>query len=114
MTGVGVGAANEDTSRLLKKPNPLSRGGAENVYLQMLVELGAVGAVLYVGLLLSIGLAAIRVARRSVGGAAAFGAVVGWATLGVAMVGLTTPLWTGSFLLTYVFWWCAGSLSDGL
>ena len=114
--GWGPGAGNEDSQRFIKPgPSLPVTLGAESVFLQVFEELGLVGLALYVGVFVGIGLIAWRLYRRAGPGSPERElAVIAIAlTLGVIAMGTTTPIWSGAFVITYGYWWLAGT-SAGL
>jgi hypothetical protein len=109
--GWGPGAGNEDSQRfILPGPKLPVTLGAESVFLQVAEDLGLVGLALYVAMLLAIGWSAWRLFRRAEPGTPEQQqAIIALAlTICVIGVGTTTPIWSGAFVITYVFWWMSG------
>lgn len=108
VAGWGVGTANEDSQRVIRTNTTPVTLGAENIFLQVLEELGVVGLALNAAIFIALLVQAWHMHRRGSGIGALLGSVVGWSTVSVLVVGITTPLWGGAFVLTYFYWWLAG------
>jgi hypothetical protein len=108
VTGWGVGTANEDTTRIVRTTKEPITLGAEDVFLQVLEELGLIGLLLTLGMFGGFLWRSWHLSRGADLVSSDVGTVMLWSTLGVLVVGITTPLWSGAFVLTYFYWWLAG------
>ena len=113
LVGWGPGAGNEDSQRFVT-PGPTTPVtlGAESVFLQVFEELGLVGLAIYCLIFVTIGFAAWQLFRRSPPNSLGWllAAIMLALTVGVVLIGTTTPIWSGAFVLTYAYWWLAGNL----
>ena len=104
--GVGLGAGGLTAVRF-----GLSPTAADSQYFKYSVEMGVPGLLLYVGMLVAIGAAGLRAARRAASQAERdYGALVVVAVLGLALNGITTTPLTNNFF-TYVLFWLAGAVA---
>ena len=104
--GVGLGAGGLTAVRFGLLPT-----AADSQYFKYSVEMGVPGLLLYVGMLVAIGAAGLRAARRAASQPERdYGALVVVAVLGLALNGITTTPLTNNFF-TYVLFWLAGSVA---
>jgi len=104
LTGHGLGTAGQTALRLNRQEGT----GGESLYFKFTGEMGLPGLITYLGVFLGViwfGLRQVWRARWTP--AAAFPLLVVTAAIGIAVSGISTPLYDVPFM-TYVFWFLAG------
>lgn len=109
--GWGPGTGNEDSQRFVSPGGQLPVTlGAESLFLQIFEELGVIGLGLYLAVLGSVAIVAWR--TMATPGSTEEGRLIPVAaialTVGVLAAGVSTPVWSGAFVMTYGYWWLAG------
>jgi O-Antigen ligase len=112
LAGFGVGTANQENLRFALDPGVYRLGVvSESIYVQILQELGIVGGVLYLGLMLALVRRANRFVRTRNLHHVQTGLIVRWMTIAILLVSFVAIPWQNALITTYFFWLLAGQLS---
>lgn len=112
LAGFGVGTANQENLRFVLDPTKYRLGViSESIYVQILQELGAVGGLLYLGLLLALIQRANCFVLSRDPHLVQTGLIVRWMTIAILLVSVVAIPWQSALITTYFFWLIAGQLS---
>ena len=109
MIGFGIGTANQELARFdLGDSVTLASSVSESLYVQTFQELGVVGLLLYLAILLSILDRSNKMVKAKEYEQRFLGISLFWITIACTLISVAAILSQGSFLVTYAFWFLCG------
>lgn len=110
--GSGIGTANQELARLKPINNQPTQSISESIYVQTFQELGLIGLICYVGILLSLMIRTFKQVRQLSSYQVHTELIIAWTTLAIILISIFAIPWQGAFVITYFYWLLAGYVGD--
>jgi hypothetical protein len=111
--GYGIGTANQETLRFDLSDNVNLAGSiSESLYVQTFQELGAIGLLLYLAIIMAILARSRKLARSADLDQKFLGISLVWVNIACMLISVAAILSQGSFLVTYFFWFLCGQANS--